>query len=138
MLHWTLTTTPLWKDIITRILVIKFEKISNSRIYEMIGPQKQLNGSLIIIELSNIYMFLLWKFVHSNLFIFGLRLTKLVFAAVAISLWKAEPIAPLRFIFWIACSVILMGEQVSLSTDGSLNWDLTLTFENCVLKQQCS
>ena len=30
----------------------------------MIGPQQQLSGSLIIIELTKIYRFLLWKFVH--------------------------------------------------------------------------
>ena len=30
----------------------------------MIGPQEQLSGSLIIIELTKIDRFFLWKFVH--------------------------------------------------------------------------
>ena len=30
----------------------------------MIGPQEQLRGSLIIKELTKIYKFVLWKFVH--------------------------------------------------------------------------
>ena len=40
------------------------DKISNYRIDEMIGLQEQLSGSLIIIELTKIYRFFLWKFVH--------------------------------------------------------------------------
>ena len=36
----------------------------NGRIDQMIGPQEQLSGSLIIIELTKIYRFSHWKFVH--------------------------------------------------------------------------
>ena len=61
----TLITKPLRKDIITRILVIKFwPKILNGEIDEMIRPRRQLSGSLIITELTNIYRFLLWKIGH--------------------------------------------------------------------------
>ena len=40
------------------------DEISNGRIDEMIGPQEHLSGSLIIIELTKIYRFFLWKFAH--------------------------------------------------------------------------
>ena len=38
--------------------------MSNGRIDEILGPQQQLSGSLIIIELAKTYSFLLWKSVH--------------------------------------------------------------------------
>ena len=38
--------------------------MSNGWINEMIAPQEQLSGSLIIIELTKIYRFFHWKFVH--------------------------------------------------------------------------
>ena len=38
---------------------------------EMIGPQQQLSGSLIILELLKIYKSLLWKFVHLHRGVLG-------------------------------------------------------------------
>ena len=40
------------------------DEISNGRIDKMIGPQGQLNGSLVIMELTKNYRLFFWKFAH--------------------------------------------------------------------------